>query len=618
MSTQRLDFSCSFPRFEVPIPQPARPAGFSVLDRPQFEGKANCSLKRSSCIPSAIAAQTAIWVPSERWEKRKNLKRLCEQSSSEESCVNRSKRIKESSPECTDDGEFSADILSGVDFYFSEPIKPESVVGIPISFSTPSTAEDVHFAPSSVVSLLPNATWVESVVTEISDRGDYKDEVATSENPKSSNSNSSSSETQSSTQQGEESSEKGTGNGSELPCQSEGTEIGNENISTGQGLELVNLLVSCTEAISCKNFALVNHYLSKLGELASPEGTPIHRVAAYFTEAMALRVAKLWPHIFKISPRELDPAEEDQLTSFRLLNEVSPIPKFLQFTANEMILRAFEGKDRVHIIDLDIKHGLQWPSLFQSLVSRPNPPSHVRITGVGESKQELQDTGDRLAGFAEALSLPFEFHAVVDKLEDLRLWMLHVKENESVAVNCMLQLHRVLNDSNGSSLRDFLGLIQSVRPTVLVISEQESSHNDPSWEERFCNSLNYYSAVFDSLDSGLPPDSPARIRIEEMFAREIRNIIACEGTERTERHENFDRWKRIMEGGGFRCLGVSERETMQSNVLLKMFSCENYKMVKQGDEGLTLCWAEHPLFTVSTWASSMEVAGTSSSFSQPG
>ena len=63
---------------------------------------------------------------------------------------------------------------------------------------------------------------------------------------------------------------------------------------------------------------------------------------------------------------------------------------------------------------------------------------------IRESKQELNETRDRLAGFVEALNLPFEFHPVVDRLEDLRLWMLHVKERESVAVSCVFHLHKTL------------------------------------------------------------------------------------------------------------------------------------------------------------------------------
>ncbi|KAG9142426.1 hypothetical protein Leryth_024238 [Lithospermum erythrorhizon] len=186
--------------------------------------------------------------------------------------------------------------------------------------------------------------------------------------------------------------------------------------------------------------------------------------------------------------------------------------------------------------------GLQWPSLFQSLATRTSPPSHVRITGVGDSKKELIETGDRLAGFAESLDLPFEFHPVVDRLEDVRLWMLHVKERESVAINCTFQMHKVLYDSTGGALKDFLGVIRSTNPSIVVMAEQEAELNEPILEARFCNALKYYSAIFDSIDSsGLPLDSQVRMKIEEMLAREIAHF--CVKVETGSKGTNFAKWE---------------------------------------------------------------------------
>ena len=389
-----------------------------------------------------------------------------------------------------------------------------------------------------------------------------------------------------------------------------------------QGLELVSLLTLCAESISSGNHASIHYFLSRLGELATPRGTPIHRVVAYFTEALALRAVKLWPHVFSVSPPRhiTDQIEDDDGVALRLLDQVSPIPKFLHFTLNERLLREFEGKDRIHIIDFDIKEGLQWPSLFQSLASRPNPPALLRITGIGDSRHDLQDTGIRLRGLAESLNLRLEFHPVVDRLEDVRLWMLHVKEGECVAVNCILQLHKVLYDENRGALMNLLGLIQSANPLIVVMAEEEAEHNCPRWETRFANSLKYYAAIFDSLDASfMQEDSPARTKIEEMFARRIRNVVAFEGRERYERHEKFDKWRELMQDGGFRCLGFQEIEAIQSRMLLQMYSSgANYSIEKRGEgcDGLTLKWQDQYLYTVSAWAP-ISFAGSSST-SQPG
>lgn len=47
---------------------------------------------------------------------------------------------------------------------------------------------------------------------------------------------------------------------------------------------------------------------------------------------------------------------------------------------------------------------------------------------------------------------------------------------------------------------------------------------------------NYYSAVFDSLDATLPRDNTDRMNVErQCLARDIVNIVACEGADRIER-----------------------------------------------------------------------------------
>lgn len=221
------------------------------------------------------------------------------------------------------------------------------------------------------------------------------------------------------------------------------------------------------------------------------------------------------------------------------------------------------------------------------------------LTGVGDCKEELQDTGDRLAEFAQFFNIPFVFHEVIDRLEDIRLWMLHVKEDEVIAVNCITQLHRMLYDS-GETIKDFLGLIDSTKPKVVAIVEQEGSHNGPHFEGRFLESLKYYSAIFDCLESNLPQESEARVQVEQLFAQEIGNILACEGAERVERHEGINRWRTLMGEACFVNEPVKESAQTQAQILLRMFQSDGFTLV--GDNGaLTLGWMDQPLFTASAW-----------------
>jgi hypothetical protein len=177
--------------------------------------------------------------------------------------------------------------------------------------------------------------------------------------------------------------------------------------------------------------------------------------------------------------------------------------------------------------------------------------------------------------------------------------MLHVKENEAVAVNCIMQLHRLLYDS-GESIKDFLSLLKTTRPRVVALVEQEGSHNSPNFEARFLESLQFYCAVFDSLDASLARGSRSRLQVERLFSQEICNILACEGSERVERHEPFVHWRVLMAQAKFINVPVKKRAKAQADILLRMFEPDGYTLSEE-DGTLTLGWMDQPLFTASAW-----------------
>ncbi|XP_033135574.1 scarecrow-like protein 28 [Brassica rapa] len=601
MNTQRLDLPCS--------------SSFSRKE-PIERKSGGCSLKQSIKLPPL--ATTRGNTEGFSWnndnnivKKKKSLKRFAEENKVDKSCLSRVKRQR------------GGDDDHNRGFWFEHLTAQNSSQALPFSLTCSSDdyEEKVWFAPSEVISQplqSNNPNWANSVITtELAGLGDK--DIESSSRPAAVKEASGSS-TSASSDSRHRVPEPTNGSRNQYSHRGGNTEertINNNHMNDSQrDFELVNLLTGCLEAIRTRNIAAINHLIARTGELASPRGTtPMTRLISYYIEALALRVSRMWPHIFHIAPpREFERTLEDD-DAWRFLNQATPIPKFIHYTANEMLLRAFEGKERVHIIDFDIKQGLQWPSFFQSLASRSNPPRHVRITGVGESKHELNETGDRLRGFAEAMNLPFEFHPVVDRLEDVRLWMLHVKEGEAVAVNCVMQIHKTLYD--GAAFRNFVGLVRSTNPVAVVIAEQEAEHDSAQLETRVCNSLKYYSAVFDVMHTHLGADSLMRVKIEEvLFGREIRNIVAWEGSHRQERHVGFGQWRRMMEQLGFRSLGVSEREVLQSKMLLRMYGDgdEGFFNVERSAEegdggGVTLRWLEQPLYTISAWG-----IGGSSSF----
>ncbi|XP_043816357.1 protein SCARECROW isoform X2 [Manihot esculenta] len=224
-----------------------------------------------------------------------------------------------------------------------------------------------------------------------------------------------------------------------------------------EGLHLLTLLLQCAEAVSADNFEEANKMLLEISELSTPYGTSAQRVAAYFSEAMSARLVNSCLGIYATLPSMPISHTQKMASAFQVFNGISPFVKFSHFTANQAIQEAFEREDRVHIIDLDIMQGLQWPGLFHILASRPGGPPYVRLTGLGTSMEALEATGKRLSDFAQKLGLPFEFFPVAEKVGNLDPERLNVSKREAVAVHW---LQHSLYDVTGSDTNT-LWLLQS-------------------------------------------------------------------------------------------------------------------------------------------------------------
>ncbi|CAD5178824.1 unnamed protein product [Musa acuminata subsp. malaccensis] len=362
------------------------------------------------------------------------------------------------------------------------------------------------------------------------------------------------------------------------------------------GLQLVHLLLACAEATSKDDLVAARRYLHNLNHVVSPFGDSMQRVASCFTDALSARLSPSTSSSRKYA--RFPPPAPDVLKIYQIIYQACPYIKFAHFTANQAIFEAFESEDCVHVIDLDILQGYQWPAFLQALAARPGGAPALRITGVGHPADSVRETGRHLAELAHSLRVPFEFHAAtVERLEDLRPSMLHRRVGEALAVNSVNRLHRV----PGAHLGPLLAMIRDQAPKIFTLVEQEASHNGPYFLGRFLEALHYYSAIFDSLDATFPSDSAARAKVEQfLLAPEIRNIVACEGSERVARHERLERWRRVMEGRGFEGVALSANAVNQSKILLGLYPCDGYRLTE--DKGcLLLGWQDRPIIAASAW-----------------
>ncbi|KAJ4712517.1 GRAS family transcription factor [Melia azedarach] len=384
---------------------------------------------------------------------------------------------------------------------------------------------------------------------------------------------------------------------------------GGEEDGNGDGMRLVQLLIACAEAVACRDKAHASALLSELRANALVFGSSFQRVASCFVKGLTDRLALVQPlgTVGFVSPTMniMDIASSDEKEeALRLVYEICPHIQFGHFVANSSILEAFEGESFVHVVDLGMTLGLprgnQWRRLIESLANRAGqPPRRLRITAVGLCVDKFQIIGHDLQDYAKEFGINLEFSVVKSNLENLRPEDIKVHENEVLVVNSILQLHCVVKESRGA-LNSVLQIIHELSPKLLVLVEQDSSHNGPFFLGRFMEALHYYAAIFDSLDAMLPKYDTRRAKIEQFyFAEEIKNIVSCEGPVRVERHERVDQWRRRMSRAGFQAAPIKMIAQAQKWLHNKKL-CEGYTVVEE--KGcLVLGWKSKPIIATSCW-----------------
>ncbi|KAF5769303.1 putative transcription factor GRAS family [Helianthus annuus] len=361
------------------------------------------------------------------------------------------------------------------------------------------------------------------------------------------------------------------------------------------GIRLVHTLMACAEAVQQNNMKLADALVKHVGILVASQAGAMAKVARYFASALAQR-------IYKIYPRE---SLEDLHMHFY---ESCPYLKFAHFTANQAILEAFAGATRVHVIDFSLNQGMQWPALMQALALRNGGPPAFRLTGIGppqpDNTDALQQVGWKLAQLADTIGVEFEFRGfVANSLADIDAGMLDIRptDEEVVAVNSVFELHRLL--ARPGAVDKVLNSMKDMKPKIVTIVEQESNHNDAVFLDRFNEALHYYSTMFDSLESSaLTQSNSLDLEMSEVYlGRQICNVVACEGTERIERHETLTQWRTRMNSAGFNPVHLGSNAFKQASMLLALFAGGDGYRVEENDGCLMLGWHTRPLIATSAW-----------------
>lgn len=377
-----------------------------------------------------------------------------------------------------------------------------------------------------------------------------------------------------------------------------------EMISRG---DLKGVLCACAKALADNDMSTTEWLISELRQMVSVCGDPLQRLGAYLLEGLVARLASSGSSIYK-ALRCKEPASAELLSYMHLLYEVCPYFKFGYMSANGAIAEAVKDESMVHIIDFQIAQGTQWIILIHALASRPGGPPRIRITGIDDSTSAyargggLDVVGERLSSIAKSCKVPFEFHGVGISGLEIQLEDLGVQPGEALAVNFAMMLHHMPDESVSSqNHRDrLLRLVKSLSPKVVTLVEQESNTNTAPFFPRFLETMNYYMAIFESIDVSLPRDKRERISIEQhCLARDIVNIIACEGAERVERHEPLGKWRSRFIMAGFTPYPLSSIVNATIKALLHNYS-ENFTL-EERDGAIYLGWMNKALVASCAW-----------------
>ncbi|KAH6821022.1 hypothetical protein C2S53_017656 [Perilla frutescens var. hirtella] len=365
-----------------------------------------------------------------------------------------------------------------------------------------------------------------------------------------------------------------------------------------EGLELVHLLLACAEAVGCRDAHLARTILSQIWARVSPWGDSLQRVSQWFAMGLNSRL--------NVNPNGSLVTREEKSEGFNLLHQTTPFVAFGFMAANSAICEAAREKDCLHIIDLGMDHNLQWPSIIHTLSSRPQgPPKTIRFTAIigGDPVTELENSMRKLCEEGAALGISWmEYNLVREQVSPSTLSRekLGLRKEEAVFVNSIMQLHKHVKESRGS-LKTILQAIKKLSPALVTVVEQDANHNGPFFLGRFLESLHYYSAIFDSLDATLPRNSLERMKIEKAhLAEEIHNVVAYEGSDRVERHQRADQWRRQLGRAGFQLQVVGINCLSEAKMLVSGYGCDGYTVATE--KGcLQLGWKGRPIMLASAW-----------------
>lgn len=380
-------------------------------------------------------------------------------------------------------------------------------------------------------------------------------------------------------------------------------------------VEIMHTLLSAAEKVGLKQFDAAARLVSRCQMMLSESGSPVQRLGVYFAAALEQKMRKecdvnlMMMFDYQKKKKKVDNDDHKGLAlgtnnAFLAAHQKLPFGQIAQFAGVQAILEQVSGCRKVHLIDLQIRSGVQWTALMQGLAdSDRRTLQRLRITAVGTADQAyMEETGKRLQSFAHTMNLPLSYKVVyLQGMDAFHEDLLSIESDETVAVYSMMMLRSMI--SKPESLDTVMKAVRRIRPVVMVVSEVEANHNSPSFIDRFTEALLFYSAYFDCLEECMERDNEYRGILEGRFFGEgIINIVAAEEEERVTRNVKVSVWRKYLSRFGMREMELSESSKYQARLVVEQFGSKGRCCNLEFDgKALIAAWKGTPIQSLTAW-----------------
>ncbi|CAK9275523.1 unnamed protein product [Sphagnum jensenii] len=379
--------------------------------------------------------------------------------------------------------------------------------------------------------------------------------------------------------------------------------------TNGDENQLANKLIKCAEAIGQNDVKNANGIIAELHDLSSSNGNGVQRMAHYVTTALVAKMFGTATQLYTATCNNTPATGRIITRAYRSLWEYTPYCKLHHMFSDANIMDVCKNASQVHLVDYGIMYGsLHWPCFIQQLAMREQGPPHVRITGIDQPyprtskpSKRVQEIGQMLSEFAKLWKVPFEFTAIAEKWENITPTKLSLRKNEVLIVTCFFKLRNLMDASvTATNPRTMvLNNIRTMNPKVFVTGVVNANCNEPFFMSRVHETIKHYSTKFDTMDVVIPSNMIKRRELEEIYGREILNIIGCEGMERIERPESYKQWHSCIQRAGF--VQKPLCPFIDSTIKSILGTCHKHFGIGQDGGWFLMGWKNEIVYALSAW-----------------